>query len=416
MSCRPYPHRTHGGWYRTIVSAASTKPGQSRARVRQRRRAVGGRPGLWEGRFSFLDAAAPGGRRWASVYGPTRAEVETKLADAMAARSKGLTPPRGGLTIGEYLTDWVAQVEPDLKRSTATRYRGLIEQHIVPRIGGHRLTALTPAQVNAMTAAMVAAGRNPRSANHARAVLRTALNDAIRHGLLVRNAAALADPRRVEERPVEPMRPEDARDVIEAFEGHPLHALVSTALWTGLRMGELLALTWEHVDLGRGNLLVTRSLGRVGQVTQVWTTKTRGSARAVPIAEPLRDILAAYKVEQREARLAADEWDDSWGDLVFCTSTGEPLKGATLYSAFRTRLAAAGLRHRRFHDLRHGAATLWLAAGVDLKTVSTLLGHSTIATTANIYTSVLDSLKADAAVRMTRLMTGSPSNAAPHAP
>jgi integrase len=267
-----------------------------------------------------------------------------------------------------------------------------------------------------MPAAMVAGGQSSYSANHARAVLRTALGDAIRHGLLVRNVAALADPRRVEERPSEPMRPEDARDIIEAFEGHPLHALVAAALWTGLRMGELLALTWDHVDLDRGHLLVSRSLGRIGQVTEIWTPKTRGSTRAVPIADPLRDILTAHKLTQREARLAAEDWDESWGDLVFCTPSGEPLKPATVSSAFRTRMASAGLRSRRFHDLRHGAATLWLAAGVDLKTVSALLGHSTIATTANIYTSVLDSLKADAAARMTRLMTGSSSPVTPHAP
>ena len=398
------------------VPSPTSKPRPSRARIRQRRPAGGGRAGLWEGRFTFVDPDAPGGRRWLSVYGQTRADVEAKLAEAMAAKSKGITPPRGALSVAAYLGPWLDQAEADLKRSTAARYRGLIEKHIVPRIGHHRLTALTPAQVNAMTAAMIAAGQNPHSANHARSVLRTALNDAIRQGLLVRNAAALADPRSVEERPAEPMRPEEAQAIIEAFEGHPLHALVASALWTGLRMGELLALTWDHVDLDRGELLVNRSLGRVAQVTQVWTTKTRGSTRAVPVAEPLCDILSAYKRRQREARIAAEEWDESWGDLVFCTSAGEPLKPGTVSGVFRDRLEAVELRRRRFDDLRHGAATLWLAAGVDLKTVSALLGHSTIATTANIYTSVLDSLKADAAQRMTRLMTSAGARSSPQAP
>jgi integrase len=92
------------------------------------------------------------------------------------------------------------------------------------------------------------------------------------------------------------------------------------------------------------------------------------------------------------------------------------LKPGTVSGVFRDGLEAAGLRHRRLHDLRHGAATLWLAAGVDLKTVSALLGHSTIATTANIYTSVLDSLKADAAQRMTRLMSTAGSRSSPQAP
>jgi integrase len=386
--------------------AIASKPRPARARIRQRHSAAGGRPALWEGRFSYVDEAASGGRRWVSVYGPTRAEVEVKLTDAMAAKSRGVEPPRGGLTVGTYLAGWISQAAPDLKRSTAARYRGLVEQHVVPQIGHHRLSALTPGHVNAMTAAMVAAGQNPYSANYARSVLRTALNDAIRQGLLARNAAALADPRRVVERSVAPMRPEEARALIEAFDGHPLHALVAAALWTGLRMGELLALTWNRVDLDRGELSVMSSLGHVDGVTEIWTTKTRGSARAVPIAEPLRDILAAHRERQLEVRRAAEEWDESWGDLIFCTRAGEPLNRTTISRAFRDRLQIAGLQRRRFHDLRHGAATLWLAAGVDLKTVSALLGHSTISTTANIYTGVLDSLKADAAERMTRLMMG----------
>ncbi|MFN2569447.1 MAG: hypothetical protein ABR564_07585, partial [Candidatus Dormibacteria bacterium] len=155
------------------MPVATAKPRQSRARIRQRRAAAAGRPGLWEGRVSFVDAAAPGGRRWLSVYGQTRAEVEAKLAGVMAARGKGITPPRGGLTVAKYLEEWIAEVEPDLKRSTAARYRQLIEGQIVPRVGAQRLTGLTPAQVNAMTAAMIAAGQSGYSANHARAVLRT---------------------------------------------------------------------------------------------------------------------------------------------------------------------------------------------------------------------------------------------------
>lgn len=384
----------------------STKPHPTRGRIRQRRSAASGRPALWEARFSYVDKAAPGGRRWVSVYGPTRAAVEIKLSESMAAKNRGVMPPRGALTVATYLAGWIDQVSPDLKRSTAARYRGLIEQHIVPSIGHQRLSAVTPAHVNIMTKSLLAAGQSAYSANYSRSVLRTALNDAVREGLVSRNAAALADARRVTERQVAPIRPDEARAVIDAFEGHALHGLVATALWTGLRLGELLALTWDRIDLERGELSVISSLGRVNGVTEISTTKTRGSVRAVPIAEPLREILTAHRLRQREARRAAAEWDESWGDLAFRARSGGPLNRTTVSRAFRDRLSAAGLPRRRFHDLRHGAATLWLAAGVDLKTVSTLLGHSTIATTANIYTGVLDSLKADAAERMTRLMMG----------
>src|SRR5258708_8276658 len=190
----------------------------------------------------------------------------------MVAKNRGVAPPRGALTVATYLGAWIDQVAPDLKRSTAVRYRGVVEQHVVPGLGPHRLSALPPARVNGMTAAMIAAGLNAYSANYARSVLRTALNDAIRQGVLARNAAALAEPRRVDERHVDPMRPEEARAIIDAFEGNPLHALVAAALWTGLRMGELLALTWDRGELDRGALLVVHSRGRVGGITQSWST------------------------------------------------------------------------------------------------------------------------------------------------
>ena len=390
----------------------SPKARKSRGRIRQRHAAGDGRPALWEGRFSVVDAAAPAGRRWLSVYGRTRAEAETKLSEAMSSRARGVIAPRGASTLGTYLSAWLDRVEPRLKPSTALRYRGLVEHHITPTLGGIRLAALTPTHVDTLMSAVMASGRGAQTANHARAVLRTALNDAVRDSLTVRNVASLTDPRRVEPHQVPPMQPEDATAILAAVAGLPLRPIVTTALWTGLRMGELLALTWDRVDLDRGQLVVSSSIVRVARQTKVAGTKTRGSVRAVPIAEPLRDILLAHRAAQRELRLAAGaQWDSSWGDLVFCSVNGSPLIGTSVNSAFRKVLARAGLPHRRFHDLRHGAATLWLAAGVDLKTVSSLLGHSNISTTAHIYTSVLDTLKADAAQRMTRLLGAGPRRA-----
>jgi integrase len=386
--------------------ATKVTEGQSRARIRLRRRGVAGASSLWEGRFTYVDAASASGRRWVSVYGESRARVEAKLVDAMAQRQKGIDPPRGTLTVGAYLDRWLEQTEHDLKRSTAVRYRQLVDFHVSPRIGHVKLNQLSPADINRMTAAIVAAGRSPHTANRVRAVVRTALNDAIREGLLARNAAALADPRRVDERSIDPMAPNEARRILDAVAEHPVGPLVATALWTGLRQGELLALTWDRVDLDARTLRVSGSVARIAGETLMWAPKNRSSVRVVPIAAPLVPILATHRVRQRQRRLSAgSDWETSWGDLVFTTAVGDPLNGTTVSGHFKGCLHAAGLPRRRFHDLRHGAATLWLAAGVDLKTVSTLLGHSTIATTANVYTGVLDSLRRDAVDRMARLLS-----------
>ncbi len=297
----------------------------------------------------------------------------------MAAKGRGMLPPRGTLTVGGYLASWFEQTEPDLKPSTAARYRGLVDTHMLPAIGHLRLTQLKPVHVDRLTAGMMNAGRSPQTANHARAVLRTALNDALRQGLVAQNAAALAAPRRFQPKPIEPMRPEEASAILDAFQGNPLQAIIATAIWTGMRLGELLALTWDRVDLDRRELLVMQSMTRVGGETHLLTTKTRKSARAVPMSDLSVPSLLRIGSDNARGELAAGpSWDMSFGDLVFTTVHGEPLKGTNVAHMFRKTMQRAGMRPRRFHDLRHGAATLWLAAGADLKTVSALLGHSQI--------------------------------------
>ncbi len=202
------------------------------------------------------------------------------------------------------------------------------------------------------------------------------------------------------------MSPDEARAILEAFTGHIAEPVVASALWTGMRLGELLALTWDRVDLDGGSLRVAGSTAHLAGRTLMWGPKNRSSVRVVPIAAPLVPVLSAQRLRQRELRLAAGAaWDGSWGDLVFTNRIGNPLIGSTVTHQFKDRLRTAGLPDRRFHDLRHGAATLWLAAGVDLKTVSALLGHSNIATTANVYTGVLDSLRRDAVDRMANLLS-----------
>lgn len=376
--------------------------------MRLRRPASAGRAALWEARFTFLDPEAPTGRRQLSLYGASRKEVEDKLVEALAAKQRGIPVTRPGTTVREFLEAWIDRKAATLKPATVARYRYMVDKVLIPGVGHHKVNRLTPRHIETLTSAAIARGGSARTANHIRAVLRTALNDAVRQGLVTTNAAVLAMPRRVDDRPVEPMRPEEAAAILEACAGHWVEGPVAVSLWAGLRLGEVLALTWDRVDLDARELRVAASLTRLQGRTTIATTKTRASTRIVPLAEPLRDILLVHREAGRRARRAAgDDWDASWGDLVFSNGAGDPLHPSTVAHTFQKRLSAAGLAPRRFHDLRHGAATLWLASGADIKTVSTLLGHASIAITANTYTGVLDTLRRDAVDRMALLMGSS---------
>jgi integrase len=155
----------------------------------------------------------------------------------------------------------------------------------------------------------------------------------------------------------------------------------------------LLALQWSDVDLSGHRLSVSATLQRRGREWYIESTKTAKSRRTIGLPSPAVDTLTAWRQQLEQRLRVGPRWASRWGDLVFTNPTGQPMMAATLTHNFRSTQEQAGSRPVRFHDLRHAAATLMLASGTDLKVVSEVLGHSTIATTANVYAGVLDSLK-----------------------
>lgn len=344
-------------------------------------------------------------RRRVVVYGRTKEEVRRKLQSVRRNLDDGILPVDQRTTLRTYLEQWLQTIEPRVRPSTFTRYKQLVAHQLVPAIGHVKLAALTPQTVERMLADLQRKGLSPRTVHHVRAALRTALQDGVRLGVVAHNAAGLARGPKVEDFTVAAMAPAHAGTILELFAGADLEVPVAAALWTGLRQGELLALTWDNVDLDARRLTVTATLQRRGGKFYREPTKTAKSRRTVSIPAPLVDVLSEHRQRQRAARLLAGPgWDTSFGHLVCTGSNGRPFMASSLTHRFHDAQVRAGLTPVRFHDLRHAAATLMLASGVDLKVVSELLGHSKISTTADVYTKVLDELKVDAADRMTRLL------------
>jgi len=172
------------------------------------------------------------------------------------------------------------------------------------------------------------------------------------------------------------MTPEVARAILGAVAGRPLEPSVRTALATGLRQGELLALRWRDLDLERGLVSVRGSLLRSART--VAPTKTEASQRTVRVDPDTVAMLRAHRTEQVRPM-------DDGRDRVFRTSDGQPLHARSLARDWRAAIVAAGLPAMPWHQLRHGFATLALEQGVDLAVVSKSLGHSALATTADVY-------------------------------
>ena len=359
-----------------------TRRGPNEGSIHQRK------DGRWAG--SVHIGYQDGKRVRKHVLGHTRKEVADKLAPLLKARDQQRPVPNQRDKLGPFLRSWLDDTARlSLRASTYSSYDDILRLHLIPGLGRIPLAKLTPSDVQSFLNTKLESGLSPRRVQYLHAVLRRALGMAERWGLVSRNVAKLVDAPRVPHHEIEPLTPEEARRLIEAAADDRLRALWVTALGTGLRQGELLALRWEDVDLEGRKLRVRHTLARVDGKLKLLEPKTDRSRRSVSRPDVVVTALRAHRTRQRMERLVAgSRWQDT--GHVFATTIGTPLEAARVTRSFALALERAGLPHIRFHDLRHAAATFLLAQGFTLEDVKNLLGHSSIVLTSNTYGHVLE--------------------------
>ena len=214
------------------------------------------------------------------VTGHSRKEVVDKMAALMRAHDERRPIPSQREKVGPFLRRWLDEVaRPTLRASTYSSYDDSLEGHLVAGLGHIALSKLTPAEVQAFLNRKLASGLSPRRVQYIHAVLRRALRTAERWGMVSRNVAKLVDPPRVPKHEINPLTPEQARQLIVAAEDDRHRALYVTALGTGLRQGELLGLRWNDVDLDAGRLRVRHTLANVGGTLTLLEPKTEATRR-----------------------------------------------------------------------------------------------------------------------------------------
>jgi integrase len=234
-------------------------------------------------------------------------------------------------------------------------------------------------------------------------LLKQALGQAVKWGLLPRNVADLVEPPRVPRKVVEHFTVEQAKAFLTAVEEDRLYALYVVTLSCGLRRGEVLALRWEDVDLERGIIAINHTLAKVKGGWTLLEPKTPTSRRVVKLPAFAVEALRQHRLLQlREQYTAGPAWHD--GHFVFTTQVGTPIDGNNMHHAYKAHLRRAGLPSISFHALRHSAATLMLALGVPPKVVAEMLGHSRIGVTMDTYSHVLPHLQEEAAAKMDGLL------------
>ncbi|MGO9450971.1 MAG: tyrosine recombinase XerC [Candidatus Binataceae bacterium] len=366
--------------------------------------------GRWEARLNL--GWHDGKRVRKSYFASTREEVAKLLADAKSQHDKGIPIPHSAITVEAFLTGWLENVKPTIRPRTYESYELHVRHHINPEIGSVRLSGLRPEHVRRLFKRHLDAGLAPQTVVHTRTVLNTALRQAIGDRLLSWNPVSSVKPPKVRRRVYAQFTKDQARAFLQAAENTRLGAAFAIGLSLGLRRGEVLGLRWRDVDLDGLTLRVEQTIQRIRAKVagtagfRVSEPKTERSRRTLVLPAMLVPLLRRHRARQAQERLAAGtDWNDAQGGLLFTTPLGRPIEPRDVQAEFKATLTAAKLPDMRLHDLRHAAATFLIAQGLPLRLVMEVLGHSTIALTANTYGHIERGMMADAASRMDALLT-----------
>lgn len=326
-----------------------------------------------------------GRRKRVTVYGKTRAEVRERMTAIQRDSDRGVRVPDKNWTVEGYLHHWLEHVvRPNRAPKTHQGYELVSRLHIIPVLGRKRLRMLGVADVRDLVARLEDEGMSPRGIQQVHAVLRNALQSAMRDEVVVRNVARLVQVRTPRYEVGRGLSVDQARTLLVGSRGERLHALYVLAVYLGLRRGELLGLRWADLDLDRGALEVRFTLQRVDGDLRFLPPKTRTSRRTVPLPQPCLDALRSHRVAQGKERLSAGAaWVDE--DMVFASRVGTPIEPDNLRRSWYRVRTVLGEPAPRFHDLRHTCVSLLLAEGAPPHVVQQIVGHSAIDVTMNIY-------------------------------
>jgi integrase len=347
----------------------------------------------WELKFDVgVDAKGNRNTRYASFRG-TKRDAQIELAKLVAAADAGTLPEPSKITVAQYLRDWLdgpadrpnkdqPYLPPGLAGKTVERYRQLAEQQIIPHLGAVVLQKLKPAHIADWHRNLAACGGKDgrplsmRTVGHAHRVLRCALAQATAIELVSRNVSSAISPPKVEETEVESLKADEIEIVLAALKEHPLETIAVLAISSGARRGEILALTWNNVDLDSGTIKIERSLEQTKVGLRFKPPKTAKGKRTVSLPPIAVDVLRAHRRRQLELRMALGYGKPEPGALVFCTIDGDPIPPNNLSRDWRRFVLARKLPQISFHGLRHSHVSALIAGGVDVLTVSRRIGHA----------------------------------------
>ena len=362
--------------------------------------------GRWEGRYTAGYDPETGKRIIKNVLGKTQAEVKEKLAKAIEESKKLDIVRSDEYTVAEWLRLWYElYAKPNIRPTTADSNRRGIESHVIPRIGEIKLKQLTSRDIQKMYKDLQENGRLRKSKKQQRGLsnatvrgihmmLHNALDRAVKERLILRNPTEDCIIPKIQKQEMKILHPEDMKAYLEAADKRGVLPMFYLELVTGIRKGELAALLWSDLDEERRTISVSKqAVGDRNRNVTISRPKTENSVRKISIPQSAIELL-----RQEHEKHPDNPW------MFPSPKTGEMYHPDSIAKLHEKILRDTGLEHIRFHDLRHTFATMALQNGVDVKTVSSMLGHYDAGFTLRTYTHATRQMQEQAAEKMENFM------------
>src|SRR5215472_1923476 len=343
-------------------------------------------PGHWA---IILDAKDPitgeRKRRWHSFAG-TKRQAQIRCAELVAELQSGTSVDPNKITVVEFLDrfdrDWAAL---HVTARSRDRYRFALD-HVRRHLGDRILQRVHPADIAALYASLTREGLAPRTTRMVHTALHRALGQAKNWGILRDNPADIAKPPKAPSNETPMLQPDQAAALLDRLRGQPLYLIASLALGTGLRRNEMLGLRWQDVDLDAGRLTIEQSLEQTASHgIRVKGPKTKHGRRTISLPAHLVTELRQHWREQQEQRLGMGLGKAPDSAPVFATADGGHLSPNAITKAWPPAMAAIGMPAITLHSLRHTHASMLIASGLDILTISRRHGHSSTTITLSVY-------------------------------
>ena len=311
--------------------------------------------GRWEGKYTLGYDPKTGKLIRKSVYGKTQKEVRLALSKIVSEMDSGTYAEPSKMKVSQWLDEWLASYTMNIKPATRSAYEEHIRVHIKPSLGDIPLKQLSTRDIQQLyTNLLKERELSPKTVRNIHGVLHRTLEQAKLLGCIRVNPADAAVTPRVEKKQVEALDAEDVGKFLAAIKGSKYEYPLFVAIFTGLRQGELLGLTWDCVDFERGLLLINKQHNRVKGDTEFrFASLKNDKARVLTAADEVMEVLRLQKQRQESWAAALGDGWENLDNLVFTTEFGRYINNKILYQNFKRIMKKLGKPNLRFHDLRH---------------------------------------------------------------